>query len=102
MKFIEDLIPAGISGIHDAFVTNFFQIGESGLFRNLGASLAKLESGFIHPIQLLFDINFLEKNDFSFVAFMRKMKTNSAFLVVTDQGKIGNDKSLSFKAAASD
>lgn len=49
-----------------------------------------MESGFIHPIQLLFDINFLAEDDFSFITFMRKMKTNNVFLVVSESGKIGN------------
>lgn len=91
VKSIDDLIPSGISTIHDALVTNFFQVGSSGYFRNAGVSLSKLQSGFVQPIELLFDVNFTTTDDFSFITFIKKHASKNIFFIVDDKGKIGTE-----------
>ncbi|KAL4442288.1 hypothetical protein ABPG74_005629 [Tetrahymena malaccensis] len=97
VRSIEDLIPPGISSVHDAFVNNFFQTGSSGFFRNLGTTLAKLESGFLLPIEILFDINFLVQDEFTFVVFMRQLMSKNVFLIIDEHGRIGGITENFFK-----
>ncbi|EAS03901.2 transmembrane protein, putative (macronuclear) [Tetrahymena thermophila SB210] len=97
VRSIEDLIPPGISAVHDAFVNNFFQTGSSGFFRNLGTSLAKLESGFLLPIEILFDINFLVQDEFTFVVFLRQLMSKNVFLIIDEHGRIGGITENFFK-----
>ncbi|KAL4479500.1 hypothetical protein ABPG72_011822 [Tetrahymena utriculariae] len=97
VRSIEDLIPPGIQGVHDAFVNNFFQTGSSGFFRNLGTTLAKLESGFLLPIEILFDINFLVQDEFTFVVFMRQLISKNVFLIIDEHGRIGGITENFFK-----
>ena len=88
---LEDLLPLTIKEIHSEFVDNFLKKGVCKFFKNVTLTYGKDSSDHIFPIEVAFDINFMIKNDFAFIVFLKKIAkdtTDKLYIMLNSDGQI--------------
>jgi hypothetical protein len=73
LNSVQNLIPLPVVRYHDSMVENFLSRGQSRYFRNIQRKFALSKQGYLKPMHMFYDINFLIEEDFTFIAFIKKI-----------------------------
>jgi len=69
---------------------NFLVTSESKFFKDINLSFFQNKDGYIVPIDFTVDINFHFREDFAFIAFLKKkqFQANTSYLILDSNGSL--------------